>query len=250
MSLTITNVSRSFGGVKAVQNVSITVEPGKIIGLIGPNGAGKSTVVNLITGVLKIDAGSVNIDGHDVTSETMIDVAKAGISRTFQNIRLLNDSSVLENVALGLARHEKASALACLLGLPSARRERIAVKEAAMRILSDVGLAQYAHQEASSLSYGHQRRVEIARAIAAKPKYILLDEPVAGMNDVEAEELAALLRRLTASGIGILLIEHNMGFVHALCSHVYVVNTGCMLSQGTPAQVSNDPAVISAYLGA
>jgi branched-chain amino acid transport system ATP-binding protein len=250
VSLQIAGITRSFGGVKAVQDVSIDIEPGQIVGLIGPNGAGKSTVVNLVTGVLRLDAGHVRIDGRDVSSYTMVDVSRAGVSRTFQNIRLLNDSTVLENVSLGLARHARTSMMACLLGLRSARAEQLAMHEGAMRVLEDVGLTRYAQLEAAGLSYGHQRRVEIARAIATQPSYVLLDEPVAGMNDVEAQELAGLLRRLTDKGIGILLIEHNMRFVQALCSRVYVLNTGSMLAHGTPAEVSTNPAVIAAYLGA
>ena len=243
-------MSRSFGGVKAVQDVSLHVAPGKIVGLIGPNGAGKSSLVNVITGVLRLDSGSIQVDGQDVSTDTVVGVSRAGVSRTFQNIRLLRESTVLENVALGLTREEKSSTLACMLGLPSARRERRGVEQKAMRILEAVGMTAYAHNIASALAYGHQRRIEIARAIAVRPKYILLDEPVAGMNDVEAEELAELLRKLDARGIGILVIEHNMGFVHAVCSHVYVLNTGSILAEGTPAEITRNPEVIAAYLGA
>jgi len=250
MTLEITHVSRSFGGVRAVQDVSLRVRPGQIIGLIGPNGAGKSSMVNLITGVLRLDTGSICVDGRDVSADTIVGVSRAGVSRTFQNVRLLRDSTVLENVALGLTREDRSSTLRCLLGLPSARRELRSIDEQAMRILDQVGMTAYAHHIASALAYGHQRRVEIARAIAVEPKYILLDEPVAGMNDVEAAELGELLKALAAKGIGILLIEHNMAFVHSLCSHIYVLNTGNMLAEGTPAAISAHPAVIAAYLGA
>ena len=250
MTLDVSHVSRSFGGVKAVQDVSLQITPGKIVGLIGPNGAGKSSLVNLVTGVLRLDSGHVLVDGQNVATDTVVGVSRAGVSRTFQNIRLLRESTVLENVALGLSREDKSSTVACLLGLPSARRERRVIEQKAMHILSEVGMAAYAQYNASALAYGHQRRIEIARAIAVGPKYILLDEPVAGMNDVEAAELAGLLRNLDARGIGILVIEHNMGFVNSLCSHVYVLNTGSLLAQGTPAEITRNPDVIAAYLGA
>ena len=250
MSLDISGVSRSFGGVHAAQDVSLRVEPGRIVGLIGPNGAGKTTIVNLITGVLRIDRGNVTVDGEEVTTRTIVGVSRSGVSRTFQNVRLLADSTVLENVTLGLAQHEKSSLLECVLGLPSARSERRAVEEEAMRILDDLGMAAYAHHTASGLAYGHQRRVEIARAIAVKPKYILLDEPVAGMNDVEAAELGRLFRSFAERGIGILLIEHNMRFVNALCGHIYVLNTGRIIAEGTPAEITRNETVVSAYLGA
>jgi branched-chain amino acid transport system ATP-binding protein len=250
MSLEVSSVSRSFGGVHAAQDVSLKVDPGTIVGLIGPNGAGKTTVVNLITGVLRIDSGNVTVDGEDVTTKTIVGVSRAGVSRTFQNVRLLQDSTVLENVTLGLSKQEKSSFLDCILGLPKARQDRRLVEKEAMRILADLGIADLADHTASGLAYGHQRQVEIARAVAVKPKYILLDEPVAGMNDVEAAELGRRFRSLADSGIGILLIEHNMRFVNALCAHVHVLNTGRIIAQGTPAEISQNADVVSAYLGA
>jgi branched-chain amino acid transport system ATP-binding protein len=250
MNLVVSGVSRSFGGVHAAQDVNLSVEAGKIVGLIGPNGAGKTTIVNLITGVLRIDRGQVTVDDEDVTTKTIVGVSRAGVSRTFQNVRLLADSTVLENVTLGLSQQEKSSFVDCILGLPAARRDRRESRERAMAILAEVGMADYAHHTASGLAYGHQRRVEIARAIAVNPKYILLDEPVAGMNDVEAAELGRLFRSFAERGIGLLLIEHNMRFVNALCSHVYVLNTGRIIGEGTPAEISQNADVVSAYLGA
>jgi len=250
MSLDLSGVSRSFGGVRAAQDVNLRVDPGKIVGLIGPNGAGKTTIVNLITGVLRLDEGSVTVDGENVSTRTIVGVSRAGVSRTFQNVRLLPDSTVLENVTLGLTRGGSSSLLACVLGLPSARREHRAIEEEGMRILAAVGMSAYARHTASGLAYGHQRRVEIARAMAVKPRYILLDEPVAGMNDVEAEELGRLFRSFAERGIGLLLIEHNMRFVNALCGHIYVLNTGRVIAEGSPAEIGRDAAVVSAYLGA
>ncbi len=249
MSLQISDVSRSFGGVRASQNVSMEVERGRIVGLIGPNGAGKTTLVNLITGVLRLDSGSVSVDGTDVSAETVVGVARAGVSRTFQNVRLLPDATVLENVTLGLSQHEKSSVLECVLGLPAALRDRRRSEEEALAILRDVGMGDHAHHPAAGLAYGHQRRIEVARAIAVRPKYILLDEPVAGMNDVEAAELGRVVRSLAERGIGVLLIEHNMRFVNALCSHIYVLNTGRIIAEGTPEEISQDAAVVAAYLG-
>lgn len=249
MTLDVSHVSRSFGGVHASQDVTLQLIPGKIVGLIGPNGAGKTTLVNLITGVLRLDTGGVSVDGEDVSTRTIVGVSRAGVSRTFQNVRLLPDSTVLENVTLGLARHEKSSVLECLLGLPAARRERRDVEAQALSILDEVGMTAYAHHTASGLAYGHQRRVEIARAIAVRPKYILLDEPVAGMNDVEAKELGELFKSFAARGIGILLIEHNMRFVNSLCAHIYVLNAGKIIAEGTPAEIASNPAVVTAYLG-
>jgi branched-chain amino acid transport system ATP-binding protein len=218
-------------------------------GLIGPNGAGKTTVVNLITGIVAASRGRVAVGAHDITQAAPEAIARRGIARTFQNIRLLHDASVLDNVMVGFHRHEETSLAANLFGLPSAWRERGRLRQRARALLERFGMTRFASSRADSLSYGHQRRVEMMRAVATGPDFLLLDEPVAGMNQVEADEIGAILNSLVADGIGILLIEHNVGFVTKLCATIYVMNTGRLIAEGSAVQVTRDPAVIEAYLG-
>jgi branched-chain amino acid transport system ATP-binding protein len=248
-ALVIDKVSKHFGGVAAVADVNMEVPPGRVTGLIGPNGAGKTTLINLITGVLTVSEGSIRFGSQDITEVSAHKVARAGITRTFQNIRLLTEASVIDNVMIGFYRNEKTSTMASLLGLPSARRETASLRERAYRLLERFDMTRYAEQEAGGLAYGHQRRVEMMRALASDPLLILLDEPVAGMNDVEAGELGEIFRGLAKDGMGVLLIEHNVRFVTKLCEYVYVLDSGRMIASGPPAQVVNDPAVITAYLG-
>jgi branched-chain amino acid transport system ATP-binding protein len=249
-SLAIRNVSKRFGGVEAVSGLSLETAPGRITGLIGPNGAGKTTIVNLITGMLKVSGGTIEFEGLDITSRSARDIARLGVSRTFQNIRLLKEATVLENVIIGFHRHEKTSIPSNLLGFRTAREERNDFRGRARKLLELFNMVEFGDSQAGALSYGHQRRVEMMRALATFPRLLLLDEPVAGMNDVEAEQLGNIFRRLADQGISILLIEHNMRFVMALCDRVYVVDTGRLISSGTAAEVCNDPNVIQAYLGA
>ena len=248
--LVLDGVTRAFGGVVAVDDLSLTVEPGRITGLIGPNGAGKSTVVNLITGLLRLTAGRIRLDGRDITEAEAPEVARAGIARTFQTVRLLKEASVLDNVVAGFHRHERAGLAAGLLGLPSALREGRDLRRRAAAILERFGMADFADLPAGSLSYGHQRRVEMMRALAMEPRLLLLDEPVAGMNDVEADALGRIFAELARDGLGVLLIEHNMRFVLSLCAEIHVIDSGRLIASGTPAAVRRDPAVIAAYLGA
>ncbi|AWJ87830.1 ABC transporter ATP-binding protein (plasmid) [Azospirillum sp. TSH58] len=248
--LVLDGVTRAFGGVVAVDDLSLTVEPGRITGLIGPNGAGKSTVVNLITGLLRLTAGRIRLGGRDITEAEAPEVARAGIARTFQTVRLLKEASVLDNVVAGFHRHERAGLAAGLLGLPSALREGRELRRRAAAILERFGMAGFADQPAGSLSYGHQRRVEMMRALAMEPRLLLLDEPVAGMNDVEADALGRIVAELAGDGLGVLLIEHNMRFVLSLCAEIHVIDSGRLIASGTPAAVRRDPAVIAAYLGA
>ena len=248
-TLVIDGASKHFGGVAAVADIHMEVPPGRITGLIGPNGAGKTTLINLITGILSVSSGSIRFGAQDLTKAPAHKVARAGITRTFQNIRLLAEASVIENVMIGFYRSEKTSSMASLLGLPSARRETAQLRERASLLLGKFGMAHLAELEAGGLAYGHQRRVEIMRALASDPALILLDEPVAGMNDVEAAELGDIFANLARGGMGVLLIEHNVRFVISLCHHVYVLDSGKMIASGTPEQVVNDPAVITAYLG-
>lgn len=248
-SLVIENLSKHFGGVAAVSGVSMEVPAGRVTGLIGPNGAGKTTLINLITGVLTVSEGTIRFGDKDITQESAHKVARSGITRTFQNIRLLAEASVVDNVMIGFYRNEKASTIASLMGLPAARRETAELRERTRELLQRFGMEKYAEHEAGSLAYGHQRRVEMMRALASDPSLILLDEPVAGMNDVEANELGEIFRGLARDGMGVLLIEHNIRFVTNLCDYVYVLDSGRMIASGTPDQVVNDPAVITAYLG-
>jgi branched-chain amino acid transport system ATP-binding protein len=248
-SLVLEGVCKRFGGLDAVSNVSLQVASGSITGLIGPNGAGKTTVVNLITGTLGLSGGRITLGEHDLTEEPPHRVARLGISRTFQNIRLLGEATVLDNVVIGFHRHEKAPLFARLLGLPSSTRETRALRERARVLLDEFGMGAFADHPAGGLAYGHQRRVEMMRAVASQPDILLLDEPVAGMNDVEAHELGAIFRKLCAKGMGLLLIEHNIRFVTRLCSHVHVLDSGRVIATGTPDEVMSDPAVVTAYLG-
>ncbi len=248
-SLVLSNVSKRFGGLLAVSDVNMEVPPGKITGLIGPNGAGKTTVVNMITGLLKLTTGSIKLGDRDISEAEAHEVAFAGVSRTFQNIRLLPEATVLENVVIGFHVHVRSSLFAQLVGLPSSVRETPKLFERGRQLLERFGMSRYADHPAGGLAYGHQRRVEMMRAVATDPKILLLDEPVAGMNDVEATELGDVFKELAASGIGLLLIEHNIRFVNQLCEQVYVLDSGAMIASGTPQEVMHNPAVVAAYLG-
>jgi branched-chain amino acid transport system ATP-binding protein len=247
--LSLAGVSRRFGGVEAIKDLSMTVEAGRITALIGPNGAGKTTVVNLIAGLLKLTAGSICLDGRDIHELPPYQVARLGIARTFQNIRLLKEASVLDNIIVGCRQEEAVPFYAQAFGLPAMRHARTASIKRACALMTELGMSEYANNLAGELSYGHQRRVEIMRALALDPTVLLLDEPVAGMNDTEAEELGQIFRRLARRGIAILLIEHNMRFVMTLCDEIYVVATGELIDHGAPDAVRANPRVIDAYLG-
>lgn len=248
-SLRLENISKRFGGLNAISDLTMEVPPGAITGLIGPNGAGKSTVVNLITGILKLTDGQIVMDGRSIGEAPPEEVVRLGVARTFQNIRLLPEATVLENVMIGFHRHETSSILAGLLGLPSARAETKSLQERSHDLLVRFRMTEFAETPAGALAYGHQRRVEMMRAVASAPRILLLDEPVAGMNDVEADELGEIFRALARDGMGLLLIEHNIRFVSKLCEHVFVLDTGRLIAQGSPMQVMRDPNVVAAYLG-
>jgi branched-chain amino acid transport system ATP-binding protein len=247
--LALDAVTKRFGGVVAADALTMTIPRGRITGLIGPNGAGKTTVVNLITGMLAVTAGRIALDERDLTHEAAHAIGRAGIARTFQNIRLLSEASVIDNVMIGFHRHERASLVASLLGLPAAHRETRALRARAYELLDRFAMTRYARHPAGALAYGHQRRVEMMRALAAAPSLLLLDEPVAGMNDVEANELGDVFKTLVRDGMGVLLIEHNIRFVTGMCEHVYVLDGGRLIAEGAPDAVVKDPAVIAAYLG-
>jgi branched-chain amino acid transport system ATP-binding protein len=248
-SLALNHVSKRFGGVVAADGVTLEIPVGRITGMIGPNGAGKTTIVNLITGMLACDSGRVLFGDRKISGASPSEVCRAGLARTFQNIRLLTEATVLENVMIGFHRFEKSSLLASLLGLPAARRETRSLRQQASALIDSFGMSRYGDFAAGGLSYGHQRRVEIMRALASAPSILLLDEPVAGMNDAEADALGTIFRRLAEQGTGIFLIEHNLRFVTGLCEHVYVLDSGRLIAQGTPQAVVADPAVIASYIG-
>lgn len=248
--LEVKNLSISFGGLRAVDGFNLKIEKGMLYGLIGPNGAGKTTVFNLLTGVYKPNEGKVMLDGKDITGKSIIDINKAGIARTFQNIRLFKELSVLDNVKAGLHNHNPYSTLTGILRLPKYYRVEKAMNEKAMEILKVFDLDGEADILASNLPYGKQRKLEIARAIATEPKLLLLDEPAAGMNPNETGELMDTIRFVREKfDTTILLIEHDMKLVGGICEELTVLNFGQVLTQGKTDVVLNDPAVITAYLG-
>ena len=248
--LEIKNLNISFGGLRAVDSFSLSIEKGQLYGLIGPNGAGKTTVFNLMTGVYKPDDGTIILDGQNITGKKTIDINKAGIARTFQNIRLFSKLSVLDNVKVGLHNQMKYSTLEGILRLPRYWKVEKAMNERAMSLLEVFGLDAEADLLACNLPYGKQRKLEIARALASKPKLLLLDEPAAGMNPNETGELMENIRFIQKKfDVTILLIEHDMKLVSGICEEVTVLNFGRTLAQGKTSDVLNDPAVIKAYLG-
>ena len=248
-TLVLDHVVKRFGGLVATNDVSLAIPPARITGVIGPNGAGKTTIVNLITGMLPLSSGTIRLGARDLTHAAAHEVGRAGIARTFQNIRLLREASVADNIMVGFHRHEAVSVAASLFGLPSARRETARIRAATEVLLARFGMARFADHPAGSLAYGHQRRVEMMRALATEPDILILDEPVAGMNDVEAHELGDIFDALARGGMGIMLIEHNMRFVMRLCANIFVLDGGRLIAEGPPDAVAADPAVITAYLG-
>ena len=248
--LEVKNLSIAFGGLKAVDDFHMTIEKGQLYGLIGPNGAGKTTVVNLLTGVYKPDTGSIILDEENITGKKTIEINRAGIARTFQNIRLFKDMSVLDNVKVGLHNHHPYSTVAGIFRFPSYYRVEKEMNERAMELLKVFDLDQEAGFKASNLPYGKQRKLEIARALATDPKLLLLDEPAAGMNPNETAELMNTIRFVRDNfHMTILLIEHDMKLVSGICEKLTVLNFGQVLTEGKTADVLNDPQVITAYLG-
>lgn len=248
--LDVKNLCISFGGLRAVDCFDLKIEKGMLYGLIGPNGAGKTTVFNLLTGVYKPNEGIVRLDGQDITNKSIIEINKAGIARTFQNIRLFKELSVLDNVKAGLHNRNTYSTIEGILRLPKYRKVEKEMNERAMEILEVFGLAEEAELLASNLPYGKQRKLEIARAIATEPKLLLLDEPAAGMNPNETAELMDTIRFVRDKfDLTILLIEHDMKLVSGICEELTVLNFGQVLTQGKTEEVLNNPAVITAYLG-
>ncbi len=248
--LEVDHLSISFGGLRAVDDFNLKIEKGQLYGLIGPNGAGKPTVFNLLTGVYKPDTGMVKLDGEDITGKRTVEINRAGIARTFQNIRLFKAMSVLDNVKTGLHNHYTYSTFTGIFRLPKYFKVEKAMNERAMEILKVFDLDKEAETLAGNLPYGKQRKLEIARALATDPKLLLLDEPAAGMNPNETQELMDTIHFVRDNfDMTILLIEHDMRLVGGICEELTVLNFGSVLCQGKTSLVLNDPQVITAYLG-
>ena len=248
--LEVKNLSISFGGLKAVDNFHINIEKGQLYGLIGPNGAGKTTIFNLLTGVYKPNAGSIVLDDTNITGKSTIEINQAGIARTFQNIRLFKDMSVLDNVKAGLHNHHKYSTVEGIFRLPRYYKIEKEMDEEAMSLLKVFDLDKECDFKASNLPYGKQRKLEIARALATEPKLLLLDEPAAGMNPNETAELMETIRFVRDNfDMTLLLIEHDMKLVSGICEKLTVLNFGQVLREGATSDVLHDPEVIKAYLG-
>ena len=247
--LTINNLSKSFGGVHAVQDVSFTVKEGNIHSVIGPNGAGKTTLFNLITGVYTPTRGEILLNGENVAAMPPDALARRGMSRTFQNLQVCMNMTAIDNVMVGAHLRLNQNLFASMLRLPSVRRADAACRDEAAGLMEFVGVGRHIDDEAGQMSYGALKRLEIARALAAKPKVLLLDEPAAGLNHTETGESEALIRKVAQSGVTVVLVEHDMKLVMNLSDHILVLDYGKKLAEGTAAEVRANPDVVAAYLG-
>ena len=248
--LQINKMGITFGGLRAVSNLNLTIKQGELVGLIGPNGAGKTTAFNLITGVYQPTEGEVVFRGKNTKGLPSFKVTQMGMARTFQNIRLFSELSVLDNVKIAYTYHVQYSLLESITRLGRYYKEEQEITEKALKLLEIFGLQDKAYEIAKNLPYGEQRRLEIARALATEPQFVLLDEPAAGMNPQETHELMKLIAWIREKfKLSILLIEHDMSLVMGVCERIYVLEYGCLIAQGTPEEIKNNPRVIEAYLG-
>jgi branched-chain amino acid transport system ATP-binding protein len=243
------NIGIAFGGIKAVDGVSFAANPGSILSIIGPNGAGKTTLFNVVSGIYEASSGKVFLGDEDVTRLPPHGLAARGLSRTFQNLQIFQRLTACENVMVGRHLREKSSLLGALLRTPSVTRQNRETRDAAMELLSYVGLKEAADTPAGSLAYGACKRLEIARALATEPKVLLLDEPAAGCNAVETEEIDRLIRQVADKGVAVVLVEHDMKLVMKISDRILVLERGKPLVEGTPREVRHDPRVLEAYLG-
>jgi branched-chain amino acid transport system ATP-binding protein len=249
ITLAVSGIEISFGGVKAIDDVGFSARKGEVLSIIGPNGAGKTTLFNVVSGLYRADQGRVVLGGVDVTGLAPDHLAARGLSRTFQNLQIFQRMTAAENVMVGRHLRERCNLFADLFRLPSVTRQNEETRGAALKLLDEVGLRSSADVVAGSLSYGACKRLEIARALAAEPKVLLLDEPAAGCNSVETDEVDELIRKVAMRGIAVVLVEHDMKLVMNISNRILVLNRGKLLVEGTPHEVRNNPAVLEAYLG-
>lgn len=247
--LKVSNLGIRFGGVVALDGVSFAVGKGEIFALIGPNGAGKTTLFNCVSGVYVPTSGKVELDGRDISAHRPYERARLGMTRTFQNLQVFDNLSLVENVMVGRRIHERGTLLSHLLGLPGVKRQNRESRARALELLAKVGIAERADQKASSQSYGILKRLEIARALATEPRVLMLDEPVAGCNAAETADVVTVIRTVAELGVSVVLVEHDMHMVMGIADRVHVLAQGRSLAEGTPDQVRNDPAVVEVYLG-
>jgi len=247
--LEVCSLNQRFGGITALEDISFSVRKGEITGVIGPNGAGKTTLFNIVTGIYTQTSGTVSLEGSDISSLPAEKLASKGLVRTFQNIELFGNMTVLENVMLGLHTGSSCGLLSCMFKMPWHLREEQQIRAAALEWLDYCGISDLADQKASNLPFGKGRLLEIARAMAVKPRILLMDEPAAGLNNRETVELARLIRRIRESGVTVVLVEHDMELVMDICDRIIVLNLGRKLAEGTPREIQENSAVIAAYLG-